>query len=311
MDTNKLLAFMEVCETGSYSLVAKKFGYTHSGISYMIRSLEEEFGFPLIERVDNHFEPTDKALRILPKIEMLLSAADDLKHTISEVRLSGDEMLTIGTIESVSIKWIPLAIARFHKQHPNCSTNILNGDPFEINKWLQNGTIQIGVSDITWSDTDFDRKLLTEDRFYGIFPHNTPNLDSVPMSAFENQYILIPNHYDNRSITKLLADHNIHYRQPNDRTSSMLSILSNVATGRAVSISTALMLDISSFIDLPPELRPTIVPIEPTETRKIGIIYKKHADSNSLIQDFIRCLEKTVRDYPAKRPDTQPDSDGK
>ena len=56
---------MEVCETGSYSLVAKKFGYTHSGISYMIRSLEEEFGFPLIERVDNHFEPTEKALKIL------------------------------------------------------------------------------------------------------------------------------------------------------------------------------------------------------------------------------------------------------
>ena len=46
MDINKLKAFVAVCNTGSYTKVAKSFGYTHAGISYMIKSLKMRWAFP-------------------------------------------------------------------------------------------------------------------------------------------------------------------------------------------------------------------------------------------------------------------------
>ena len=68
MDINKLKAFVAVCNTGSYTKVAKSFGYTHAGISYMIKSLEDEVGFSLLEKKGTSRIPTANARKILPDI---------------------------------------------------------------------------------------------------------------------------------------------------------------------------------------------------------------------------------------------------
>ena len=50
MDALKCRAFLATAELGSMSAAAESLGYTQSGITRMIRSLEEELGFPLFVR---------------------------------------------------------------------------------------------------------------------------------------------------------------------------------------------------------------------------------------------------------------------
>lgn len=111
MDINKLKAFVAVCNTGSYTKVAKSFGYTHAGISYMIKSLEDEVGFSLLEKKGTSRIPTANARKILPDILNVLDSMERLEHSIALGRSSMAAGLNIAAIESASIKWIPLTIS--------------------------------------------------------------------------------------------------------------------------------------------------------------------------------------------------------
>lgn len=52
MDTNlqKYMAFVETVETGSFTKAAQRLHYSQSGISRMIRDLEQEWKISLLER---------------------------------------------------------------------------------------------------------------------------------------------------------------------------------------------------------------------------------------------------------------------
>ena len=50
MNIRKYEAFVKAVELGSLSKAAEQLGYTQSGISHMMQSLEDEVGFPLMVR---------------------------------------------------------------------------------------------------------------------------------------------------------------------------------------------------------------------------------------------------------------------
>ncbi len=298
MDINKLKAFIEVCNTGSYTKVAKTFGYTHAGISYMIKSLEEEVGFSLLEKKGTSRIPTANARKIIPDILNVLDAMDRLEHSIAMGRSSMSAALNVAAIESASNKWIPLTIAKFSKMHPDISVNIFSGDPFQINRWLRDDAVDIGLSVQAWTDQDYDWIPLLQDRLYGLLPKDDPHQDAVSVQDFEGKYIFIPNPYGNRSITSLLDKYNINYRIPTDNTISALSVNANVAVGRGCSISTELMIDASRIVEEIPELQPKILPIEPPEYRSIGLARKRNAGRSPLVDDFVHCLKQVIKEYP-------------
>ena len=50
VNIRKYEAFVRAVELGSLSKAAEELGYTQSGISHMMQSLEDEVGFPLMVR---------------------------------------------------------------------------------------------------------------------------------------------------------------------------------------------------------------------------------------------------------------------
>lgn len=50
MNAEKCKILLETLDCGSISAAAKVLGYTASGISKTVSSLEEEVGFPLVQR---------------------------------------------------------------------------------------------------------------------------------------------------------------------------------------------------------------------------------------------------------------------
>jgi DNA-binding transcriptional LysR family regulator len=298
MDINKIKAFIAVCNTGSYSKVAKDLGYTHAGISYMVKSLEDEVGFALLEKKGTSRIPTAHAQKIIPELLNVLDAVDRLDRTIAMECSSMSAGLNIGAIESASAKWIPLAIARFTREHPDVPVNVFSGDPFQINKWLRDDAVDIALTVNGWSDPDFTWTHLLDDQFYGLLPRDDKNEVSIAIEDFEGKYIFVPSPYGNRSVTSLLDKHGISYKVPTDNTISTMSVNSNVAVGRGYSISTSLMIDSVRMFDSPEELQPKVLPIEPQEFREIGIARKNNSGRSHLADDFVHCLKQIIREYP-------------
>ena len=50
METAKIAALLAAAELGSISKAAENLGYTQSGVTHIVNSLEEEAGFPLLMR---------------------------------------------------------------------------------------------------------------------------------------------------------------------------------------------------------------------------------------------------------------------
>ena len=61
MSLKKYKALVETIDLGSLTKAAEKLNYTQPGVSHMILSLENEFGFPLLIRGKNGVTPTPEA----------------------------------------------------------------------------------------------------------------------------------------------------------------------------------------------------------------------------------------------------------
>ena len=72
MNIRKYEAFVRAVELGSLSKAAEELGYTQSGISHMMQSLEEEVGFPLLVRTSVGIKPNSEGEMLLPVIRELL-----------------------------------------------------------------------------------------------------------------------------------------------------------------------------------------------------------------------------------------------
>ena len=68
MNIRKYEAYVRAVELGSLSKAAEQLGYTQSGISHMMQSLEEEVGFPLMVRTSAGIVPNSKGELLLPII---------------------------------------------------------------------------------------------------------------------------------------------------------------------------------------------------------------------------------------------------
>ena len=96
MNIAKYQAFLCAAELGSFTKAAEKLGYTQSGLTHMMNSLEEEIGFPLLRRGYFGVRLTPNGTQLLSKIQELVKINDELESMIDDLRQNGCEVLRIG-----------------------------------------------------------------------------------------------------------------------------------------------------------------------------------------------------------------------
>ncbi len=71
MSLKKYKALVETIDLGSLTKAAEKLNYTQPGVSHMILSLENEFGFPLLIRGKNGVTPTPEAEKLMVYLSLI------------------------------------------------------------------------------------------------------------------------------------------------------------------------------------------------------------------------------------------------
>ena len=85
MDLNNYEVFVQVVETGSISGAALVTGYTQSAVSYIIKNLEKEFQFKLLNRTRTGVELTKYGQEMLPSIKALVAASHEVERNYFEL----------------------------------------------------------------------------------------------------------------------------------------------------------------------------------------------------------------------------------
>ncbi len=92
------LALCKVVEVGSFSKAADILGYSQSGISQMVQSVEEEFEMKLLHRSRSGVKLTIEGQKLLPYIQALVNDFQAMRAKGAELKGLESGLIRIGTI---------------------------------------------------------------------------------------------------------------------------------------------------------------------------------------------------------------------
>lgn len=285
MDQKKRKAILTAVELGNLTRAAEQLGYTQSGLSYLITTLEEELGFPLLVRSRAGVRPTADCLAILPYFRDLERKLQQVEQVASDIRGLVTGTVSIGVFHSISRYWLPDILRDFDAQYPGITVHIQEGDQEALDTWLADGTIDIAFSSRSPGGAEHWVQFM-EDEYFAILPENHPlaQVESISLSALKGDpFILTKGDYD---LPRLFQKFKF---QPSIRWSSHdeLAVLSLVKAGLGVSLLPGLHLqgDTSGA---------AVLPLHPRAFRQLGVSFTSLADLSPAAKRFLVSAKQTM-----------------
>ncbi len=156
-----------VIENGNFYLAAEKCHVSQSAISQQIKKLETELGIKLLERHNRTFSLTPAGEHFYRKS---LVITEDLKNLIKETKgIAHNEnyILKIGYYKGYHGNELSEAVAMFSEKYPNTEIQIKVGSHEELYHAMENGTIDIALSDQRRAFSDaYNNEILAESKIY-------------------------------------------------------------------------------------------------------------------------------------------------
>lgn len=152
MNTNKIKILLTAIECGSLTAAGERLGYTQSALTQMMRSFEDEVGFPLLSKSNRGVRPTAEAELLLPAMRRILSSEEELEQEIAEINGLHRGTVRIGSFVSTSIHWLPRVLGFFQENYPDIVFQITECGQDDMLKGLQDGSLDIALM----SDPDTD-----------------------------------------------------------------------------------------------------------------------------------------------------------
>ena len=132
MDTERWQILLKAIDRGSLRAAAEEMGFTVSGISRSVATLEKELGFALLHRAKSGVQPTAECRQLLPSVRELLFAQERLEQTAAKVRGADCGTIGIGTAYNCYYGWVTRMMAAFRTRHPGVVIKIVNGTSSEL-----------------------------------------------------------------------------------------------------------------------------------------------------------------------------------
>ena len=124
MNTHKIRILLTALESGSLTRAGSILGYSQPGLTQMMKSLEEEVGFPLLIKTNRGVEPTEAAKELMPTMRQLINDEEKLSQEIAEIRGMYKGTIRIGSYTSTSIHWLPQVVEYFKNNYPEVELRI-------------------------------------------------------------------------------------------------------------------------------------------------------------------------------------------
>lgn len=259
MDIKKWKVMLAVDHHGSFTRAGLELGYTQSGITQMMKSLEKDVGFSLFKKVGHGTFLTDEAKALLPAIRSLLHAEEVIRQEIAALKGAQTGTIIIGTYLSCSIHWIPKIIQEFQQKHPDIHFKIMQGSEGELAEWIQERKVDIGFLSYQ-PEQRYQFLPVMNDELFAVLPKGHPLAakDAIPIEDFNNQPFIITEYTPGSDIHRILKEHQI---TPDIRyvTVNEFSSLSMVEHDLGLAILPGLLLrgQIGNFVSLPTRLPET------------------------------------------------------
>lgn len=285
MDLNRYALFIDVAETKNFTKSGVRMGYTQSGVSHVLKSMEAELGFPLFMRNKYGVTLTPEAERILPIVQELLDVNRKLDQVADSLKQKKEGHLTIATLASISHNWLPEILSVFVKENPTITLELVEGNPKVLCSLVTEKKADIAFISKTSLTDDMEWIPLYEDPLLALLPDSfdARGMANFPIADFEGKPFLLPAKDVYTDLPDLLVSHNVHVNVVCTAQED-LSLMHMVASGLGFTIMPQL-----SVLDMKYPLN--YLPLKPNLTRELGIAYPKNEHLSAAATRFLEITQ--------------------
>lgn len=287
MDIKKYELFADVAETKNFTKSGERIGYTQSGVSHILKSLENEIGFTLFARTKQGVRLTPNAKRLLPLVHALLSSNENLTQTINNLNGVNTGKLVIASFSSVSIHWLPKIIHRFQEIYPGITISLMEGGTDEIVGWVEDAMADFGflsrknIRGLDWVP-------LCDDPLMAVLPKDYPAPEGgrFPISGFREQPFIISAMGTDYDVHDALDTANVvprvHFTSKDDH-----AIISMISSHLGISILPRLVL--RGYED-----QVWAYPLDPFCSRNLGVAVKSLQEMSPAAKKFLKLTQEML-----------------
>lgn len=290
MDTKKLEALLLAVEHGSLTAAAEEMGYTQSGLTNMMNSLESELGLELLIRSKSGVRLTAAGEMLLPYMRSLRDESRELERAADALRQRSADTLRLGAYSSVARQWLPAVLAEFRKEYPDTDVPMDVGGIPDIYEKLHSDSLDCAI--VSYSEArcqGLHYIPLRDDPLVAILPGvYKPSASAFPVSGFSGSEFLMPSAGFESDITPVFGQSvekvasRVRYTNLDDA-----AIVSMVEHKLGVSILSELVVR-----DMHYNVR--VLPLDPPSSRHLGIAMAERRSGERKIQRFVECAQRVI-----------------
>ncbi len=173
IESRQIRAFVAVARRGSFTQGAKDVFLTQSAVSHAIKSLEDDLGCALFQRVGRRAVLTSAGERLLQHCEEILHKMQDARMDLTQLPDLGRQVLRIGAPMTVCQHILPGVLRRVQELYPQCGLRVETGDNPQLLAQLLAGRIDLAVM---------------------VEPEKQPDLVFEPLFRDELRFVIPPEH---------------------------------------------------------------------------------------------------------------------
>jgi LysR family transcriptional regulator, carnitine catabolism transcriptional activator len=143
--SRQLRAFLLVAQHHNFTRAAEALFITPSGLSLLIRELENQIGFRLFDRTTRHVVLTPQGRQLLAVARRSLEELDAAMSRIGQIVRQASDTLSVGAGQLVAANILPQAIKEFRGERPEIHIDVFDADPATILQKVRAGTLDIGL----------------------------------------------------------------------------------------------------------------------------------------------------------------------
>lgn len=289
METSYLHSFLLVVEMGSMAEAARRLDLTAAAVAQQVKSLEREFGAPLLARAGRTVLPTPAGHRLAQSAPLLLRELAHARAHVSQEATAGE--LVIGSINTALHSLLPDILAGFVSKCPHARVFLRSATTRELYQAVQQGGLDAAVClypPFALAKT-FDWTLLREEPLVLLVPRQLAHIDAHTL--LRTQPLI---RYDRTLGGGQMVERYLRAAQivPLERfeLSSLVAIAMMVERGLGVSLVPDTALDLpdgQGVVRLP-------LPLE-SQSRRFGVMWLRSSARLPLIHQLVECAHAVVR----------------
>lgn len=174
MDLRRLEIFAKVAELRSFSRAAEALALTQPTVSEHVRSLEDQLGVQLLDRLGRGATPTRAGMLLLGYARRILALAREAQQAVDQFqgRMTGELLVGGSTIPGEYV--LPGLIGQFKTKYPDVSISLLIGGSRQVSEWVEDGRVELALVGAQPTHRALEARELMSDDLVVVVPAGHP-----------------------------------------------------------------------------------------------------------------------------------------